>query len=396
MAKDFQLAWACPHLTVEEVVSLGSDYRSLDTRQPVAGSGTVRILVNDELYVPQGGLLIPAQLFGSISGPFDLVENEDTLTVETPAGTATVTFGIRGATRWTADQVLKELQRQRFSVALGENISGHLSFTDSTTVGLDSFAKVSGTAAVALGFGTPEGIGNGQGTNYQWKVTGKQLYPGWELHTRPDEITNRFPKFKEPIRNNPLFKVTYTVPPQRCLRCGGSYVENDFRYDSSGQHVLIANEDLLYQAALKILLTDRGSNPYHPWYGTLLKSRIGSKALSGVATLINEDVRRALGRFQTLQEEQAKYQTVTFQERLYSVLAVEVLPHAQDPTTYMINVWVQNASSKPVQLSIVFTVPGVVATMGSNGLMLGNEIAGLSTTGALDIPNSPLRLTDGS
>lgn len=158
--------------------------------------------------------------------------------------------------------------------------------------------------------------------------------------------------------------------------------------------ILIENENLLYQAALKILLTDRGSNTFHPWYGTYLRSRVGSKALSGVASLINEDVRRALKRIQDMQEQKTKYQAVSFKERLYSVLSVEVLPHSQDPTTYMINVVVQNASSTPINLSIVFTVPGVVALMGSNGLTLGNEIAGVSPGQAV-VPNSAIFRVDG-
>jgi phage baseplate assembly protein W len=159
--------------------------------------------------------------------------------------------------------------------------------------------------------------------------------------------------------------------------------------------VLIENENLLYQAALKILLTDRGSNTFHPWYGTYLRSRIGSKALAGVASLINEDVRRALRRIQTMQEQKAKYQAVSFKERMYSILSVNVLPHKQDPTTYMIDVVVQNAASTPIDLSIVFTVPEVVAMMGSNGLTLGNEIAGLNPPGTFLIPDSAILRVDG-
>jgi len=369
MAKDFQLAWPCTHLTVEEAVSLGSDRRSLDTRQPVAGSGLVRILVNDELFIPQGGLSIPAQLFGADSGPFDLVENEDTLVVESPFGTQTFSFGIRGTQRRTAEQVIKEMLRQGLTSLLAEDINGHLAFSDTETVGHESFVRVGGGAATALGFGAPAGIGNCGGADYQWRAAGQRLYPGWDLEVRPDEITNRFPRFRTPIRNNPLFKVTYTVPPHRCLRCRGAYIENDFRYDTAGRAIFVENEDLLYQAALKVLLTDRGSNIYQPWYGTQLRSRIGSKALSGVAALISEDVRQGLSRFQALQESQAKYQTVTFKERLYTILSVEVLPHAQDPTTFMVKVVVQNASAEAIDLTIVFTVPEVVSMMGSNFLL---------------------------
>lgn len=369
MAKDFQLAWACPHLTMEEVVQLDSDRRTLPTRQPAAGGGTVRILINDDvrLFVPQSGLYSSAQLLGAVSGPFDLVWGEDSITVETSQGTQTVSFGVAQATRFTTDQLIQRMLKAQFNVATLSNNSGFLAFSDPQAVGLDSFVRLSGTAAVRLGFGSP-GI-----SQRPWGDQGSQLFPGWRLYSRPDEILNRYPKFDSPVKGNPIFKVTYTVPPSRCLRCGGSYVENDLRLDESGQAILIQDENLLYQAALKIILTDKGSNPYQTWYGTQLKSRIGSKAISGVASLISEDVRRSLARLQSLQGEQAKYQQVTLKERLYSVKSVQVYPHAQDPTTYMIDVVVQNAAATPINLTIVFTVPSVVALLGSNGLMLGHQ-----------------------
>ena len=85
---------------------------------------------------------------------------------------------------------------------------------------------------------------------------------------------------------------------------------------------------------------------------------------------------------QALQNQQAKYQQVTFKERLYSVLSVDVKRHVQDPTTFMVGVVVQNASGEAINLNIVFTVPEVVALMGKNGLMLSQEAAGLGTTEA--------------
>ena len=373
MSRDYQLAWPCPHLTVEEVVALSTvDRQSLDTRQPVAASGTVRILVNDEFFIPQGGLYSTAQLFGTTSGPFDLVENEDILTVTTAAGTQTVTFNVTGTERLSAKKVIDRLRTANFSGVV-EVVNGHLVFTDASKVGIDSLVEVSGTAAAALGFGAANINGHQRGAR------GKQVYPGWQLHVRPDEITNRYPRFNSRIRNAPVFKVTYAVPPTRCLRCRGSYIENDYRFDQAGQAILIENEDLLYQASLKIILTERGSNPYHPWYGTTIKSRIGAKALGGVSSLISEDVRRALSRLQAAQNEQAKYQTVSFKERLYAIQDVQVFPHAQDPTTFLIEVTVSNASADPISLNIVFTVPETVALMGSNGLFLGPEYVGLTS-----------------
>ena len=392
MSRDFQIAWQCPHIMVEEVVPLGTDRRSLPTRQAIASTGTVRILVNDELFVPQGGLYSPAELFGTVSGPFDLFEGKDVLTVETPKGSFTTSFGIVGAGRLTTDQVIKFLLRKNFDIALPENSNGHLAFTDvSTKLGNDSFVRVSGTGATALGFGCA--VCNNENGN-QRGANGTMIYPGWVIQTDGTIVVNRYPKFTQPVRANPIFKVTYVAAVDRCLRCRTTYVENDYRFGPSGQAIMIQDENLLYQEALKVLLMDKGSNPYHPWYGATIRQRIGSKALTGVAALISEDVRRALARLQALQESQSKYQTVSFKERLYTILKVSTSPHPQDPTTFMVDVVVQNASTEPINLTIVFTVPEVVALMGSNGLMLGTEPAGLGRS--IVVPNSPIALLNGS
>jgi len=322
------------------------------------------------MFIPQSGLFSYAALASAVSGPYELVPNEDTITILTSEGSTTHTFGVSRTVRYTATQIIELLQRANVRVYM-ENENGHLVFYDTAAVGPTSRVKVTGTAAASLGFGSP-------GVNeYQWQAVGRELYPGWHLYTPDEEVTTRFPRFNRIIRGNQNFKATYTTAPNRCLRCGASYVENDLRFDSQGQSLMIENENLLYQAALKVLLTDKGSNPYHPWYGTSLRSRIGSKTVSGIASLISEDVRKALEKYQKLQESQAKYQTVTFKERLLVIQSVDVKQHEQDQTTYLIDVTVRNASSQPVSLSIVFTVPSVVALMGSNGLMLGTEPTGI-------------------
>lgn len=390
MSLEFQLAWHCPHLTVEEVVTLDIDRRSLLTRQPLGGVGQVRILINDEFQVPQSGVFSPAVLSSSVSGPFDIRQNEDVFTVTASTGVQTITFGASGTIRKTTDQVVALIKALEWTHVTVVNENGFLVITDSAKVGPDAFVKVSGSVAASLGFG------QARVSQRQRAVWGREVYPGWNVYQRPDtQISNRFPKFNKMIRTNPVIKVTYTVPWQRCVRCGGTQVENDYRFDAGGNVILIKDEDLLYQAALKILLTDLGSNPFHSWYGTTIRQRIGSKALSGVAAVLSEDVRRALSRMQNLQRQQAKYQTVSFKERLYAVLGVQVQQHRQDPSTFLIEVTVQNASSEPIRLNIVFTVPEVVALMGSNGLMLGTEAAGLGVTESRELFRSDRNLLTG-
>jgi hypothetical protein len=201
-----QLAFSCPHLTLEEVVSLDSDRRSLYTRQPIGGLGTVRITVNDDLVIPQGGYFSQAELFGSVSGPFDIIEDETVLAVSTSplskgsditqwdmTKTDFFTFPVRGTVRYSSAEVVKALTgglaetdpakctarpdggyNAKSQVLVGSE-NGHLTFMNTTAIGPEACVRVGGSAAGVLGF------------DVQQVAVGKQLYPAWGIYDRPIE-----------------------------------------------------------------------------------------------------------------------------------------------------------------------------------------------------------------
>lgn len=363
MSRDFQLAHPCPHLVLEEVVPLAGDRRTLVPKAPVASSGTVRILANDEVYIPRGGLFSQAQITGDTSGPFRIADCDTAFTVT--SSTETVSFVLPTGARIEAEAIAKIL-RGKLTQVVVEVIRGRLVLTDAGSYGLSSYVLVGGPAAPSLGF------------KVQYGAKGRKIYPAWELASMPGVISGRYPKFREPLKTNPMIKVSYVAPVERCPRCAATFIENDYRYDLQGDAILIENENLLYQAALKIILTRIQTNPYHPSYGSAITSRIGSKAIGATATLITEDVQRALSTMQSLQSQQSKLQAVSAKERLYTVSSVRVSPSPSDPTVFGVDVVVRNASGDPIALTIVFSVPGVVALMGSNGQSLGLEGVGLT------------------
>ena len=367
MSVEFNLAHPCPHLILEEVVSLGSDRQSLVAKAPVASSNVVRILTNDTDYIPPGGLFAQAQVGGAVAGPFRIQSCNQTLTVT--GSTESTSFDIPVGSRIEPVAIAKSLKGRLSSIAV-EVVQGRLLFTDVATVGTGSVIQIGGSAAASIGFGTQRG------------ARGRKVYPAWGLVSTPSTVTGRYPKFAEPVRQNPSFKVTYVSSAPHCPRCAGTYIENDYRYDMQGDAILIKDENLLYQASLKVLLTRIRSNPFHPGYGSSITSRIGSKAVGAVAMLITEDVQRALANLQLMQQGQVKYQSVSAKERLYAVTSVRVTPSASDPTVFELDVGVQNASGDPVSITIVFSVPGVVALTGSNGLSLGLETTGLTSSQA--------------
>lgn len=377
MSFDFQLGHSCPHLTIEEEVLLGSDRMELRTRQPVASSSRIRITANDEVSIPQTGLYTRAQVTGSLSGPFRIVKNEQTLTLSNRTQTVTSIVLPVGA-RVETDRLVEVIDaavRNAGATIHVENVNGYLRVTDFSDEGLRSQMRVSGLAAKAVGFIN------------QVRSRGRQVYPGWGfaemevLQTSRDltfrYVSARFPKFNEPVRGNPVFKVTYTTMQQQCRRCQGFAIENDYRIAASGEPLLVESEDLLNQGVLKILSTIKGSNPFHPEYGTLLLTRIGMKAVgAGVAT-INEDVVTALTIFQRLQTLQGQYQEVTPRERLASLISVNTTPSEVDPTVFEVDIVAANAANVPVVINTVYAAPGTAALAGSNGMSLGLDGLGL-------------------
>lgn len=379
MSVELQVAFPCQHLVIEEPVALQSDRLSLVPKAPVANANVVRVLADDRYYVPPSGLFSQAVLVGGAPGPFvvrlcaDLVGVDGNLLVlTTSAGTVEVRLPV--GERVTSTAVEHAIRATAFDFVQVGTRNGAIVLADTNAVGPESFVRVSGQGAAALGFTAQTGS------------RGTQVYPAWQLASRPDvfpsisgvkaPVPARYPKFVRPVKNNPTFKVTYAAPPEQCPRCQATYVENDMRFDPQGELVLIDNENLLYQACMKALLTRKGSNEYHPAYGSTIMDRVGTKFLGATTMLLQEDVRAALLRVQKVQNEQAKYQPVTAKERFYTLKNVQVTP-GDDPTTALVQVTVMNAALEPVNLSIVFSVPGAVALAGSNGKTLGLPSVGL-------------------
>jgi len=355
MSKEVRLTKPCTHYSDRERVFLGPDRRSLKTKKSVSSFKGLSLYAND-IGIPSIGLSSQAELFGSSSGPFRVLANETDLVIETSG--ERLQYSLPISSSLTTDNLVSILS-ENSETTLFENEGGFLKITDMASFGTSSFVKVSGAAICSLNLSNQRG------------ARGLALYPPWDLQKSSDldlRIAYRFPKFRDRVKSNPIMMVSYTFWPEQCLRCGGSLIENDYSFNSTGDTILIENENLLHQAALKIILTTKGSNPYHPWFGTTLRNRIGSKAVNTAASLINEDVRIALEKMQSLQINQKNYQQVSFKERLYRIEQVKTRVHEQDPTMFLVDVVVVNASQAPINLTVIFTVPGVVAKiMGSDG-----------------------------
>lgn len=374
MTYDFHLAHPCPHLTVEEEVLLGSDRVSLVPRQPIATSSRVRLTANGQT-IPSGGVLAGAELVGSISGPFRIQKGSEKIEVRNR--TKVLSTHLPVGTRVPTSEVVSLLNKLSLQGTLGITFEdrGYLAVLDTSESGPSSRISVRGLVAPSLGF-------------VQYQTKGRVVYPTWGFADIPviiatqgisgvRDISSKYVRFTSPIRGNPVFKLTYTTFQAGCRRCQSTGIENDFKVLASGDLLRVENEDKLNQGVLKIISTIRGSNPFHPEYGSDLLKRIGTKALDATALLINEDVSRAINVFRRTQDVQARYQEVTARERLGRVLSINTTPAPQHLTVFEVAVLATTASNTPVDIRTVYAAPGTAALAGSNGLSLGLDGFGL-------------------
>lgn len=365
VSRDVQLAFNCPHLIGEERVALGSDRRTLYTSKPISGATLLRVVADDTYPVsPFTGYVTQASVKSYRREPYRITQATKTLTVTSQAGTATVSFtpGYKSAA-----QVTTAINAVASRLVTLSSPNGYVTVTDAGDPGASSRVLLSGTALEPLGFDSQSGD------------RGKIIVPPWRLYSRsavnPEDAVDSlgyFIRFDAPVKSGMYFSVTYSVAPDMCLRCLTTGVENDYRFDAQGATKMVADENLLYQSVLKVILTEIRSNIYYPWYGSTLGDLIGSKVVGGTEAGIRQSVSKALTMFQNLQTAQAKYQRISAKERLFAVDNIAVSQSPTDPTVFLVEVDVRNYSSEPVSITIVYTAPGTYALPGTNQLSLGN------------------------
>jgi hypothetical protein len=183
--------------------------------------------------------------------------------------------------------------------------------------------------------------------------------------------TPRLILFDEPIKDFQAFvEVSYNTAQQDCRRCGGTGVEHDWRYGSTGETAQVRDEALLIQETQKLFYTVRGSNPFHIWYGTMIIEAIGRKLTAGgfVQNMIISDIYQAFRRWQSIkrQQEEVVQQVLTDEEYPYKLLSVTLDQSTEDPTVIFVNVTVQNRSQRPIELTRGLKLPEPLDLLGSS------------------------------
>lgn len=353
MSADRAIDQVCPHLVTQEALSISADRMTIRPIRPISNSASVQVLLNNEIKVPSNGAGIPAKVFGSRRGPFSFTSGvNNTLVVRVNQGeaqTASLPTSFQMGTVQVANRLNQQLSGVVFSVT---NDTLRIE-TQESGPGSSVFLDSTSTAASVFGFMT----------NREFR--GQQLAPGWTLVSDPATLADRPTRlivFDEPLQSTSNFvEITYTTVKEECRRCGGSGFESDWRYDVNGDLIEIRDEGLMIQELQKNFYTLRGSNQFHPWYGTGIIEAIGKKLSAGgfAQNLVVADIHQAFNRWQDIkrQQEEKLGQLVTDREYPFRLLSVNLEQSTQDQTVIFVSIVVQNRSSDPIQLTRGLRIP---------------------------------------
>lgn len=131
--------------------------------------------------------------------------------------------------------------------------------------------------------------------------------------------------------------------------------EGDLKIGQNGDLQSVIDSEKLTQDVLKIILTNIGANPFHPWYGSPIGSSLIGTAydqqfISAVAT---SQLQSTLEKLMDLQREQQKiFQMVTPQEHIAAVHGVRVNRNTADPRFFEVTVSVLSKAFQRVPITL--------------------------------------------
>jgi len=124
----------------------------------------------------------------------------------------------------------------------------------------------------------------------------------------------------------------------------------------NGDLQTVTDTEKLIQDILKICLTDAGSNPLHPWYGSFIsRTLVGNpNQTSMLAQIGKSQLNTALTNLQQLQNLQLQsFQRVSADEQLAAILDISVLQNQVNPTLFNITVQVLSKGLKTPSTSFM-------------------------------------------
>lgn len=334
MSRDAQIAHACPHhIRLERTTVLAGV--EVPTGSPIS-SENLLFLRRDGINLPKDGLYTTPKVILPRTAPYRVRQGSEILYLDGQP----IELPIRTYSSKELTDTLKSLASARYQIS---EINGSVEIS---SFDAQEILLTGDVLTVSFGF-----------SKSTHRVRSRQIAPSWYLYKSGEGYGVRFRKPLDPVG---VLDISYLTEKRFCTRCGGTGVENDFRLDEYGAISELNGHDLLYQIVAKAILTERGSNGFYPWYGSIAHRMVGQKSNSATAMSIKDTVRDTLQKIISVQQSQAQVQSVTLKERIAAIERIDVEPVGQDLTNYLCSVTVRSASTETVTISVVFAVPGSI------------------------------------
>lgn len=116
----------------------------------------------------------------------------------------------------------------------------------------------------------------------------------------------------------------------------------------------VRDTEKLVQDILKICLTNAGSDPMNPWYGSFISRTLIGSILDTTITVqvAQTQLQNALENLKSLQAAQIKsFQKVSPAEQISAILNISIVRNASDPRIFTVQVKVLSKALTPVTAS---------------------------------------------
>lgn len=120
---------------------------------------------------------------------------------------------------------------------------------------------------------------------------------------------------------------------------------------TQGKLKIVEDSEKLIQDILKICLTTAGSNPIHPWYGSLIsRSIIGTPLHNSVIVQVaKSQLTTAINNLKKWQEWQVKsFQRMSADEQINSITDISILRSSVDPRVFDVQIKAITKGFKPI------------------------------------------------
>lgn len=120
---------------------------------------------------------------------------------------------------------------------------------------------------------------------------------------------------------------------------------------NQGKLQTVVDSEKLIQEILKICLTDAGSNPFNPGYGSFLSRSIVGNAINTdvIIQVAKSQLNTCLTNIQTLQQIQLQYfQKITADEQLAAILDISINRSLKDPRLFNVEINALTKGFKPI------------------------------------------------